>query len=156
MTRAGTFSRTVCNLDAEHAAIREEGVLFRQAFSVGPIVLGQPRPALLTGQMPAQSGMIGLAHRGFELNDYRQHIVRTLSTAGYESALVGVQHEASSAQESWIGYDAILAAKGDRGTFHHRPAAVNFWPASPTGRSSSPWASSRPIACSMSQARSRT
>ncbi|MCB0181985.1 MAG: sulfatase, partial [Anaerolineae bacterium] len=46
----------------------------------------------------------GLAHRGFALNDYQQHLVHTLRRAGYYSALVGIQHIA--ADTAAIGYDA--------------------------------------------------
>jgi len=36
--------------------------------------------------------MMGLAHRGWELNDYGQHWVHTLRRAGYRSTLIGEQH----------------------------------------------------------------
>src|SRR3954454_1580030 len=47
-----------------------EGVLFRRAFSAAP-TCSPSRSALLTGQFPHQNGMIGLAHRGFAMNDYK-------------------------------------------------------------------------------------
>src|SRR5205823_10091337 len=68
-----------------------EGVLFRQAFSVAP-TCSPSRASLLTGQCPHRNGMLGLAHRGFALNDYRKHIIHTLKRAGYRSVLVGLQH----------------------------------------------------------------
>ena len=43
---------------------------------------------------------MGLAHRGFRLNDYRHHLVHTLREAGYWSGLVGEQH-LSSTRRSW-------------------------------------------------------
>jgi arylsulfatase A-like enzyme len=49
--------------------------------------------------------MIGLAHRGFRLNDYKQHIVHTLREQGYHSMLLGVQHVAQD--PSVIGYDEV-------------------------------------------------
>ena len=36
--------------------------------------------------------MLGLAHRGWRLNDYRHHLVHPLREAGYHSALIGEQH----------------------------------------------------------------
>ena len=36
--------------------------------------------------------MLGLAHRGWKLNDYGQHWVHTLRAAGYRSTLIGEQH----------------------------------------------------------------
>jgi arylsulfatase A-like enzyme len=54
--------------------------------------------------------MLGLAHRGWRLRDYGQHIVHALHGAGYTSALAGVQHIASPpfAEKEEIGYEEIL------------------------------------------------
>ena len=115
-------------------ALAEEGVLFRQAFCAGP-TCSPSRAALLTGQAPHSSGMTGLAHRGFFLTDYRQHIVHTLRGAGYHSALAGVQHVAAEAET--IGYDEVLG-QGDTAErrrdahllaadFLHQPPAKPFF-----------------------------
>ena len=85
--------------------LAEGGVLFRQAFCAAP-VCSASRSALLTGQAPHSAGMLGLAHRGFRLNDYRQHLAQFLGAAGYHTALVGVQHEAP-APGTLIGYHEI-------------------------------------------------
>ena len=85
-----------------------EGVLFRQAFCAGP-TCSASRAALVTGQSPHASGMIGLAHRGFCLNDYGRHIIHTLGAAGYGSALAGIQHVAKD--PAVIGYDEILSLR---------------------------------------------
>ena len=85
-----------------------EGVLFRRAFSAAP-TCSPSRAALLTGQCPHSNGMLGLAHRGFSLNDYKKHIVHTLRTKGYRSVLAGLQHVA--AQPETIGYDEIISPK---------------------------------------------
>jgi arylsulfatase A-like enzyme len=90
--------------------LAEEGVLFRQAFCANP-TCSASRAALLTGMYPHNNGMTGLAHRGWSLNDYSQHIVHTLRAAGYTTALAGVQHVASHQEgEPWktIGYDRYL------------------------------------------------
>ena len=84
--------------------LAEQGVLFRQAFCTAP-TCSPSRASLLTGQVPHNCGMVGLAHRGFRLNDYRQHIVHMLREAGYFSALVGIQHVAAEADT--IGYDHV-------------------------------------------------
>src|SRR5580658_10425869 len=73
--------------------LAQEGILFRKAFSAAP-TCSPSRAALLTGLNPHSSGMLGLAHRGFSLNDYGQHIVHTLKPAGYTSVLAGLQHVA--------------------------------------------------------------
>ena len=90
--------------------LAEEGVLFRQAYCANP-TCSASRASLLTGMYPHNNGMTGLAHRGWSLNDYGQHIVHTLRAAGYTTVLSGVQHVASHAQgEAWrtIGYDRYL------------------------------------------------
>jgi arylsulfatase A-like enzyme len=84
--------------------LAEEGVLFRQAFCAGP-TCSPSRASLLTGQWPHSSGMIGLAHRGFKLNDYSRLLTPTLRQAGYYSALMGVQHVAAHDNLQALGYD---------------------------------------------------
>src|ERR687885_2022462 len=71
--------------------VADQGVVFREAFCAVPTCSGS-RACLLTGQYGHSNGMLGLAHRGWELNDYREHIVNTLRRAGYWSALIGEQH----------------------------------------------------------------
>jgi arylsulfatase A-like enzyme len=102
--------------------LASEGTLFRSAFSGAP-TCSPSRACLLTGQCAHQNGMLGLAHRGFALNDYHHHVLYTLRKAGYYSVLGGLQHIA--AKPETIGYDEIL---------HHRtlsavdvaPAAVEY------------------------------
>jgi arylsulfatase A-like enzyme len=50
--------------------------------------------------------MLGLAHRGWSLRDYRHHIVHTLRKAGYTSVLIGEQH--ISKEPAIIGYDEVM------------------------------------------------
>jgi N-sulfoglucosamine sulfohydrolase len=110
--------------------LAQEGILFRKAFSAAP-TCSPSRAALLTGLYPHSSGLLGLAHRGFSLNDYQQHMVHTLKPAGYTSVLAGLQHVAKVPET--IGYDHILAHK-DTSAVHVAPAAVGFLdskPASP-------------------------
>lgn len=91
-----------------------ESVLFRQAFDAAP-TCSPSRAALLTGMAPHSCGMFGLAHRGFTLNDPRQHLANFLKTQGYETVLSGVQHEAVAAGIPDLGYQRILETKGNRG-----------------------------------------
>ena len=98
------------------------GMLFRRAFSAAP-TCSPSRASLLTGQCAHSSGMLGLAHRGFSLHDYKQHILHTLRPAGYYSALVGVQHIAK--RPEIIGYDEIVKTKNTH-VEEVAPAAVKF------------------------------
>jgi arylsulfatase A-like enzyme len=104
--------------------LAEEGVLFRQAFCAAP-TCSPSRASLLTGQCAHSSGMLGLAHRGFGLKDYKQHLLHTLRAAGYQATLAGVQH--ISADPARIGYDRILPTPGgQRAAQAVAPAAAEF------------------------------
>lgn len=95
--------------------LAQEGVMFRNAFCAGP-TCSPSRAALLTGQTPHSCGMLGLAHRGFRLNDYSQHLVQVLRREGWHTVLSGIQHEADHhAGEPWktIGYDECLTTHND-------------------------------------------
>ncbi len=99
-----------------------DGVLFRKAFSAAP-TCSPSRAALLTGQCPHQNGMLGLAHRGFSMNDYRKHLLYPLRDAGYHSVLAGLQHIA--AKPETIGYDEVLRP-ATTSAVHVAPKAVTF------------------------------
>ena len=85
--------------------LADQGTLFRKAFCAAP-TCSASRACLLTGQYGHSNGMLGLAHRGWSLNDYREHIVHTLRTAGYHSVLIGEQH--ISKRPDVIGYDRVI------------------------------------------------
>ncbi len=111
----------------------EQGVLFRQAFCAGP-TCSPSRAALVTGQAPHSCGMLGLAHRGWSLNDYGQHVIHTLKPHGYVTALAGVQHIdnlPAAPPGHRIGYDRLLSE--ERGTPAPSPdsAACDFLRAAP-------------------------
>ena len=85
--------------------------MFREAFCAVPTCSGS-RAALLTGQYGHNNGMLGLAHRGWVLNDYGEHIVHTLREAGYWSAMIGEQHIAK--RPDVIGYDQVVKVETTR------------------------------------------
>src|ERR671929_182950 len=97
------YGKPVATPNIQHLA--HQGALFREAFCAVPTCSGS-RACLLTGQYGHSNGLIGLAHRGFELRDYREHIVNTLRKAGYWSALIGEQH--ISKRPDIIGYDRVV------------------------------------------------
>ncbi len=90
--------------------LAERGTLFRQAFSAAP-TCSPSRAGLLTGMSPHSNGMLGLAHRGFELNDYNKHLVNFLKGYNFKTVLCGMQHVAPEAE--MIGYDKILDNQPD-------------------------------------------
>lgn len=98
--------------------LAQEGTLFRHAYCAGP-TCSPSRAALLTGMAPHSCGMIGLAHRGFRLNDYNKHMVQYFNRVGYETVLCGIQHEAPQAEVHLIGYQKILK--------HDSENAENQW-----------------------------
>jgi arylsulfatase A-like enzyme len=85
--------------------LADQGILFRKAFCAAP-TCSASRACLLTGQYGHTNGMLGLAHRGWSLNDYTHHIVHTLRDRGYHSALIGDQH--ISKKPDVIGYDEVV------------------------------------------------
>jgi N-sulfoglucosamine sulfohydrolase len=91
--------------------LAEQGVLFRKAFCGAP-TCSPSRASLLTGQYAHMTGMLGLAHRGFMLNDYSQHLLYRLRDAGYHSALIGEEHLAKDHRT--IGYDQVYPIEGFR------------------------------------------
>lgn len=105
--------------------LAEEGVMFRDAHAAAP-TCSPSRAGLLTGMMPHNAGMMGLAHRGWRLHDYRHHLVHTLHAAGYTSALAGVQHLAPDpGGAKMIGYHRLLPSRGLRAE-HLLPAALKY------------------------------
>lgn len=85
--------------------LANEGLLFRHAHSAAP-TCSPSRAALLTGQAPHSSGILGLAHRGFALNEPSQHLATVLRDAGYRTALSGMQHVTANDPRS-LGYDRV-------------------------------------------------
>jgi len=92
--------------------LAEEGVLFRQFYTTNP-TSSASRASLLTGMYPHCNGMIGLAHRGFSLNNYGQTLIPFLRKHGYVTALAGVQHIASHHEgdpSKRIGFDQYISS----------------------------------------------
>jgi arylsulfatase A-like enzyme len=89
--------------------LAESGLTFKRMHCVAP-TCSPSRAGLVTGQYPHQNGMISLAHRGAELNDYGKHIVHQLGPAGYHTCLIGFQHVAEWLEYARIGYDEVMAS----------------------------------------------
>jgi arylsulfatase A-like enzyme len=93
--------------------LADQGVLFREAFCAAPTCSGS-RASLLTGQYCHNNGMLGLAHRGWCLNDYGEHLIHALRPGGYHSVLIGEQH--ISEDPEVIGYDEVIEVESHRAT----------------------------------------
>jgi N-sulfoglucosamine sulfohydrolase len=93
--------------------VARDGMLFHRAFSAAP-TCSPSRAALLTGQLPHNAGMMGLAHFGFRLHDPSQHLATTLRDAGYRTAMVGQQHVSADDEASLagLGYIDVLRVGG--------------------------------------------
>ncbi|HCK11815.1 MAG TPA: sulfatase [Candidatus Latescibacteria bacterium] len=87
--------------------LAEQGVTFRKAFATAP-TCSPSRASFLSGMYPHSAGMLGLAHRGFSMNDPAQHIVNVLKTNGYITALSGVEH--TFPDLSTVGYDRVVSS----------------------------------------------
>jgi N-sulfoglucosamine sulfohydrolase len=103
----GTYGRRIPTPRMDQVA--SEGMVFHQAFSAAP-TCSPSRAALLTGQLPHNAGMYGLAHRGWQLHDPTQHLATTLRDAGYRTAMVGVQHVSRQTTDvvAELGYTDFL------------------------------------------------
>jgi arylsulfatase A-like enzyme len=89
------------------AKLAEDGLVFRDAHCAAP-TCSPSRAAMLTGRTAHEMNMLGLLHRGFNLNDYSRHLARRLSAQGYAAAMSGVQHEFRSDEGDEHVYDQIL------------------------------------------------
>lgn len=73
--------------------LASEGVTFQQHFSTGT-VCSPSRGAINTGCYPHTNGLMGLVHRGWELDvDRCPHTAQLLAAQGYQTHLFGFQHE---------------------------------------------------------------
>lgn len=86
--------------------LSRDGMTFSQMYCASP-TCSPSRGVLLTGQYAHANGLIGLSHRGFQING-RHHLANYLREHGYETVLSGVQHEIILHRENEIGYDLCL------------------------------------------------
>lgn len=87
-----------------------ESFMFHQAHCTAP-TCSCSRTGMLSGMAPHSSGMFGLSHRGFHMQDFNQHLSHYLHDNGYYTVLSGVQHEAIVPE--LLGYDEILGTKSN-------------------------------------------
>jgi arylsulfatase A-like enzyme len=98
----GCYGRDVHtpNIDA----LAAESVRFDDYFAAAP-QCSPSRASIMTGRYPHRNGVMGLIHRGWDLNDDEVALPAQLSDAGYKTHLFGLQHAAVHADQ--LGYDHI-------------------------------------------------
>jgi arylsulfatase A-like enzyme len=84
------------------------GVRFARSFCTAP-QCSPSRASLHTGLYPHSAGMLGLAHSPFDwrLDPHARHTAQILSTAGYSTTLVGMQHLTDRGSAHELGYTTI-------------------------------------------------
>lgn len=85
-----------------------ESFMFHQAHCTAP-TCSCSRTGMLSGMAPHSSGMFGLSHRGFHMEDFSKHLSHFLHNHGYYTVLSGVQHEALVPE--LLGYDEVYNTK---------------------------------------------
>jgi arylsulfatase A-like enzyme len=84
--------------------LAESGLRFENSFCTAP-QCSPSRASLHTGRYPHATGMLGLQNLGWDIDPGEQHLARLLHQAGYQTALIGLQHITS--QPETLGYDRI-------------------------------------------------
>ncbi|MHA1791084.1 MAG: sulfatase-like hydrolase/transferase, partial [Promethearchaeota archaeon] len=89
--------------------IAKKGVLLSNHFSTCPLCT-PARGSLMTGQYPHVNGLVGLVHRGFSFNEGFKTVLHVFKEAGYDTTLVGFQHEIKN-EPTLLGYDDFRATQ---------------------------------------------
>ena len=88
--------------------LSRSGLRFDRFFCPAP-QCSPSRASLTTGRYPHRTGMLGLAHMGWNLNDPTGALPHRLRALGYETYLFGEQHEASTGEV--LGYDHSVGTR---------------------------------------------
>jgi N-sulfoglucosamine sulfohydrolase len=108
------------NLDAMAA----QGVVMDRHFSCGSIC-SPSRGSILTGCYPHTHGLMGLVHRGWELEVAKcPPLPLLLQEVGYETLLFGFQHEHHDPDR--LGYQHHVRAPGGLACDHVMPVFTNW------------------------------
>ncbi len=95
----GVESLQTPNIDG----LANKGIRFSDYFCTAP-QCSPSRGSIITGRLPHNNGLMGLAHLGWELDDDIPTLPQLLAEHGYETYLFGLQHEARSKNVARLGY----------------------------------------------------
>lgn len=84
------------------------GIKFNNYFCSCP-TCSPSRGSIITGLYPHNNGLIGLAHLGWRLNTDVKKLPEYLNELGYDTYLIGLQHEAPKSEEFSLGYKNVIA-----------------------------------------------
>lgn len=84
-----------------------EGILFTQHFCTCPSC-SPSRGSIVTGRYPHSNGLVGLVNNGWELPQSEKTLAQYLQDAGYDTRLVGQQHERKPEDAASLGYDRVI------------------------------------------------
>lgn len=98
----GCYGRDVATPNVD--ALAGEGMRFESYFAAAP-TCSPSRASAATGRYPHQHGLLGLVHRGWELDPGETTLAEYLGRAGYDTHLFGLQHV--SRTPDGLGYDHV-------------------------------------------------
>lgn len=82
----------------------DDAVVFDAAFATSPLCT-PARSSLFTGRMPHANGLMGLSHAGWRYAPGVETLPELLASAGYRTALLGLQHE--DLDPRVLGYEEV-------------------------------------------------
>lgn len=109
--RLGCYGRGVASPNVD--ALAAQGLRFDRAFTTAP-QCSPSRASLITGMAPHRTGMMGLAHLGFDLDPSLPTLPALLAGAGYRTVLCGTEHEGSRRAPDHHGYQRVLGPSTGR------------------------------------------
>jgi arylsulfatase A-like enzyme len=100
----------------------EAGVRLENHFSTAPYC-SPSRGSIVTGKYPHVNGLMGLVNIGWNLPPSNKTDAMLFGAAGYDTALIGYQHEVRNPQQ--LGFDKVIS-KGGHYANQVSPNVVDF------------------------------
>jgi len=90
--------------------LAQKSTIFTNYFCCAP-QCSPSRAGMFSSLVPHRNGMMGLAHRGFELKKGIPYLPEILCKSGYHTTLIGIQHEAEWGKHAELGYQEFFTSK---------------------------------------------